>query len=129
MSAAEVSTAPSASTTPTTVDTLETAPARPRGGLSLRFLRSELQIIFGRRRNIAGLAVLAVVPIILAIAVSVSSPGGDGPDFISAITGNGLFVAIAALGIELPLFLPLAVATISGDSIAGEANIGTLRYL
>jgi ABC-2 type transport system permease protein len=31
--------------------------------------------------------------------------------------------------VELPLFLPLAVATIAGDSVAGEANIGTLRYL
>lgn len=100
------------------------------GGLSLRFLRSELQIIFGRRRNQAGLAVLAIVPIILGIAVKVANPGsGGGPDFISAILGNGLFVALAALAIELPLFLPLAVAVISGDSIAGEANIGTLRYL
>ena len=52
-----------------------------------------------------------------------------GPDFISGITGNGLFVAFAALTVELPLFLPLAVATIAGDSVAGEANIGTLRYL
>jgi len=108
---------------------LDTPPTRPHAGLSLRFLRSELQIIFGRRRNRAGLAVLAVVPIILAIAVKVSTPGGDGPDFISAILGNGLFVAIAALGVELPLFLPLAVATIAGDSVAGEANLGTLRYL
>ena len=30
---------------------------------------------------------------------------------------------------ELPLFLPLAVAVIAGDTIAGEANVGTLRYL
>ena len=52
-----------------------------------------------------------------------------GPDFVQAITGNGLFVAFAALTAELPLFLPLAVATIAGDSVAGEANIGTLRYL
>ena len=102
------------------------ARARP----PLRFLQSELKIIFGRRRNQAGLAVLAVVPIILAIAVRVSSPGGGGgPDFISGITGNGLFVAFAALAAELPIFLPLAVATIAGDSVAGEANIGTLRYL
>ena len=74
---------------------------------------------------------LAVVPVIIAIAVRVSSPGGEGggPDFISAITGNGLFVAFAALALELPLFLPLAVGTISGDSVAGEANLGTLRYL
>ncbi|HKX14451.1 MAG TPA: ABC transporter permease subunit, partial [Propionibacteriaceae bacterium] len=39
------------------------------------------------------------------------------------------FVAFAALALELPLFLPLAVSALSGDSVAGEANLGTLRYL
>ena len=34
-----------------------------------------------------------------------------------------------ALTVELPLFLPMAVAVISGDTVAGEANVGTLRYL
>ncbi len=116
------------------VDTLTVGPPPPRQArvrVSGRFLASELGIIFGRRRNLAGLGVLAVVPIILAIAVRVSSPsgGGGGPDFISAITGNGLFVAFAALALELPLFLPLAVSAIAGDSVAGEANLGTLRYL
>ena len=102
----------------------------PRARVSTRFLRSELKIIFGRRRNIAGLGVLAVVPVILAVSVRLSAPGqGGGPDFISAITGNGLFVAFGALALELPLFLPLAISAISGDSVAGEANLGTLRYL
>jgi ABC-2 type transport system permease protein len=102
----------------------------PRARVSTRFLRSELKIIFGRRRNMAGLGVLAVVPVILAISVRLSSPSGDGGvDIISGITGNGLFVAFAALALELPLFLPLAVSAISGDSVAGEANLGTLRYL
>jgi ABC-2 type transport system permease protein len=103
----------------------------PRSRFSPRFLISELKIIFGRRRNLAGMAVLAVVPVIISIAVKVSSPGrgGGGPDFVSAITGNGLFVAFAALTVELPLFLPLAVSAISGDAIAGEANLGTLRCL
>jgi ABC-2 type transport system permease protein len=102
----------------------------PRARVSTRFLRSELKIIFGRRRNIAGLGVLAVVPVILAVSVRVSSGSqGAGPDFIIGITGNGLFVAFAALALELPLFLPLAVSAIAGDSIAGEANLGTLRYL
>jgi ABC-2 type transport system permease protein len=102
----------------------------PRARVSTRFLRSELKIIFGRRRNIAGLGVLAVVPVILAVSVRVSSGSqGGGPDFIIGITGNGLFVAFAALALELPLFLPLAVSAISGDSVAGEANLGTLRYL
>jgi ABC-2 type transport system permease protein len=97
--------------------------------LPWRFLVSELRLIFRRRRNLAGLGVLAAVPIILAVAVKTSGGGGGGPDFIDAIVGNGLFVAFAALTVELPLFLPLAVATISGDSVAGEANLGTLRYL
>jgi ABC-2 type transport system permease protein len=99
--------------------------------VSTRFLRSELRLVFGRRRNQAGLLVLAAVPVLIAIAVKVSSPGrgGDGPDFFSSITENGLFVALASLTIELGLFLPLAVAAISGDAVAGEANLGTLRYL
>ena len=101
--------------------------------ISTRFLRSEMRIILGRRRNQAGLGVLAVVPVIIAVAVKSTAQAqagsGDGPDFFASITGNGLFVALAALTIELPLFLPLAVAAIAGDSIAGEANLGTLRYL
>jgi ABC-2 type transport system permease protein len=87
--------------------------------------------MFGRRRNQAGLLVLAAVPILISITVksSLSQPGQDAPDFFRSITENGLFVALAALTIELGLFLPLAVSVVSGDSIAGEANIGTLRYL
>ena len=74
---------------------------------------------------------LAAVPALIAIAVktTLSQPGADAPDFFRSITQNGLFVALAALTIELGLFLPLAVAVVAGDSVAGEANIGTLRYL
>jgi ABC-2 type transport system permease protein len=100
-----------------------------RARVSSRFLRSELKIIFGRRRNIAGMGVLAALPVIVAVSIRLSSSQGGGPDFISGIAGNGLFVAFAALALELPLFLPLAVSAISGDSVAGEANLGTLRYL
>jgi ABC-2 type transport system permease protein len=103
---------------------------RPRT-VSTRFLRSELRLILRRRRNLAGLLVLAGVPVLIAVAVKLSSPGRDngGPDFFGSITENGLFVALASLTIEIPLFLPLAVAAISGDAVAGEANLGTLRYL
>jgi ABC-2 type transport system permease protein len=104
--------------------------ARPLRHVSTRFLRSELRLIFGRRRNQAGLGILAIVPIMIAITVKVSTPRpGRGPDFFGSITSNGLFVALSSLSIELALFLPLAVAAIAGDSVAGEANIGTLRYL
>lgn len=106
-------------------------PVRSIGWPTLRLLRSELRLIFGRRRNLAGLAVLAAVPIVIAVAVRVADPGpgAGGPSFFSLITGNGYFVPLAALAVSLPLLLPVAVATIAGDAIAGEAHSGTLRYL
>ena len=112
------------------VPALATVPAPRARGLSTRLLRSELRLIAGRRRNQMGLLVLAAVPVLMAIAVRISTPrAGRGPDFLSSITSNGLFVPLAALGVEIGLFLPLAIAMLSGDAVAGEANIGTLRYL
>jgi len=131
MSAADLT--PGARTGPSTglpTDLSGSPAVRPLRHVSTRFLRSELRLIFGRRRNLAGLGVLAVVPVIIAIAVKLSAPRpGRGPDFLASVTSNGLFVALSALTVELGLFLPLAVGAIAGDSIAGEANIGTLRYL
>jgi ABC-2 type transport system permease protein len=109
-------------------------PATPVRRVSTRFLRSELRLIAVRRRNQVGLAALAAVPIVLAVAMKVAAPDtsdrpGGGPDFFAQITGNGFFVALAALGVELGLFLPIAIAMLAGDAVAGEANQGTLRYL
>src|SRR5687767_14380908 len=102
----------------------------PRARVSTRFLRSELKIIFARRRNLAGAGVLAVAPVILAVAVRLAGPGeGDGPLLLGPITGNALFVGFAPLALEVPLFLPLAVSAMSGDAVAGAAKLGTLRYL
>jgi ABC-2 type transport system permease protein len=99
--------------------------------VSTRFFRSELVLIFGRRRNWFGLAVLAAVPVLIAVVLRISNPAGGAGDgnFLSSISDSGVFVALAALTLELPLFLPLAVAAISADALAGEANLGTLRYL
>ncbi len=114
------------------VNDASTPAPRVRQGGFARLLGSELMLIFGRRRNWAGMLVLASVPIIVAVAVKIwGSPGGgnEGPNFAAQITNNGLFVALFALTLELPLFLPLAIAAIAADSVAGEANLGTLRYL
>jgi ABC-2 type transport system permease protein len=95
-------------------------------------LRSELRTLFRRLRTLAMLAVLAGVPILLAWAVKAfSAPSGpqEGPPFLFQVTSNGLFVSFTALVVTLPLFLPLAVGVVAGDSLAGEANQGTLRYL
>src|SRR3712207_1547516 len=108
--------------------------ARPRL-LSTRLLRSELRLVFGRRRNQALLLALACVPVLIAVAIRLSSGGGGGdadgrgPAFIGQIAGNGLFVAFTALVVTLPLFLPLAVSVAAGEAVAGEASTGTLRNL
>ncbi|BCW74203.1 ABC transporter permease [Arthrobacter sp. NicSoilB11] len=98
-------------------------------GLSL--LGSELKVLFGRRRTWALLLALAAIPVLIAVALKVSSavPPGRGPAFLDRITQNGLFVAFTAMLVSVPLFMPLAVGVVAGDTIAGEANLGTLRYL
>lgn len=102
---------------------------RFRGALRRQYA-SETRLILGRRRNQALLVVLGVIPLMIGIAVRVSTPrGGDGPQFLGQITGNGLFLVFTALTVCLPLFLPLVVGVVAGDSIAGEAGTGTLRYL
>jgi ABC-2 type transport system permease protein len=99
----------------------------------LRLLRSELQLTFLRRRNLALLVVLAAIPVLIGFALRLQDRagggGGQGPAFLSQVTGNGVFLALAALTVLLILVLPLAVAVVAGDSIAGEAGLGTLRYL
>ncbi|WP_375400724.1 ABC transporter permease [uncultured Amnibacterium sp.] len=109
------------------------APSPARRGLGLGLIATELSVLFSRRRTWAMLLALAAVPILIAVAVRLSSgngrgPGG-GPSFVGAITGNGLFVGVAALVLSIPLFLPLTIGVVAGDTIAGEASQGTLRYL
>ncbi|MEV0368600.1 ABC transporter permease [Streptomyces sp. NPDC050636] len=109
---------------------------RPRPLWSLGLLRNEIGTTFRRWRTLALLAVLAGVPILVGIAVKIetgdggsSGGGGGGPAFISQITNNGLFLVFTSLAMTLPFFLPMSIGVIAGDSIAGEANAGTLRYL
>jgi ABC-2 type transport system permease protein len=103
--------------------------ARPSSGIAL--LGSELSVLFRRKRTIAMLAALAAVPILIAVAVKLthSGGGGGGPAFLDRLENNGLFTVFVALGVCVPLFLPLTVGVVAGDTIAGEASHGTLRYL
>lgn len=116
---------------PETVTAPAPAPHRRRvfrgGGL----LASELGVLFRRRRTWAMLLALAAIPILVAVAVRLSSavPPGRGPAFLDRISQNGLFVGITSMVLAVPLFLPLTVGVVAGDTIAGEAGQGTLRYL
>lgn len=104
---------------------------RPRRrGATARLLRSELRLVFGRRRNQVLLVALGLVPVLVGVAVRLSRRGGGrGPAFLDQVSSNGLFLVFTSLAVSLPLFLPLTVGIVSGDAVAGEASAGTLRYL
>jgi ABC-type transport system involved in multi-copper enzyme maturation permease subunit len=105
---------------------------------NLRFLLNELRLVFFRRRNQLLLGVVALFPLLIGIGLKAAAPhgdgGGNGPGsgagaFFNQLAGNGVFLTFTALTLLLILVLPVAVAVISGDSVAGEAGYGTLRYL
>ena len=106
------------------------SPARRYRGAFLRLYRSEVRLLLRRRRNQVLVIVLAAIPIFIGVAVKISAPqNGDGPQFIGRITGNGLFLVFTAVTVSIPFFLPLIISVVAGDAIAGEAGLGTLRYL
>lgn len=100
---------------------------------TLGLFRSELGITFRRWRTLALFGILVLIPVLVGIAVKIETGGGGGegggPPFISQVTNNGLFLVFTSLAAVLPFFLPMSVGVIAGDSVAGEANAGTLRYL
>jgi ABC-2 type transport system permease protein len=94
-------------------------------------LLAELATLFRRMRVKVLLGVLAAIPAALAVSVYLSGgpSSGRGPTFLDQVSHNGMFAALAGLTVAIPFFLPLVIAVVSGDAIAGEANLGTLRYL
>jgi ABC-2 type transport system permease protein len=92
----------------------------------------ELSKMVRRPRTWVTLALLCALPTIVAIFVAARNIGprpGEGPPFLSAVLNNGVLYPAAALALILPIFLPISVALMAGESIAGEASNGTLRYL
>lgn len=92
----------------------------------------ELRKMFRRPRTWGAIAVLNALPVLVAVLLVLTDLAprpGEGPPFLSAVLRNGSLYPLAALAIVLPLFLPIAVAVIAGDAVAGEAQAGTLRYL
>ncbi len=95
-------------------------------------IRVELAKLLRRPRTWVTIGLLAGLPTLVAIFLAttdVAPRPGTGPAFLSAVVTNGAMFPAAALAIVLPLFLPIAVAIVAGDSVAGEAQAGTLRYL
>ena len=92
----------------------------------------ELVKLLRRPRTWISVVLTCALPFVVAVFVAVTHltpPPGQGSAFLSAVLQDGALYPAAALALVLPVFLPVAVAVVAGDSIAGEAATGTLRYL
>ena len=92
----------------------------------------ELLRLIRRPRTWVILFLLCALPVTVAVFIAVTdlvpSPG-QGPAFLSAVLSDGSLYPAAGLAIVLPVFLPVSVAVLSGDGVAGESATGMLRYL
>src|ERR1700750_1468376 len=103
----------------------------------LPLLRIELFKIFRKPRTYISFGAIAAMVLIVQVALK-----SDGKSYIEFITGslnesldipytnilNGYFVCFVILNLLL-IHIPLLIALVAGDSIAGEANMGTLRLI
>jgi ABC-2 type transport system permease protein len=100
-------------------------------------VREFVKILF-QKRTYFGWVGLFLVPFLITIAMKLSSPhqgggpvgGGQqtGPDFFfNLIESNGLYVAMGSLFALSVFLLPLLASMAGSQTIAGEAENGTLR--
>jgi ABC-2 type transport system permease protein len=92
----------------------------------------ELVKLLRRARTWISVVLTCALPFVVAIFITITHltpPPGQGSAFLSAVLANGALYPAAALALVMPVFLPVAVAVVAGDAIAGEASTGTLRYL
>jgi len=101
-----------------------------------RLYRAELRWIFRRPRTLIVLGLLALIPVIIGIGLTLAGDSGPSPDdpggresLLPVAAGNALVLPLAVLGFTLNLLLPLIAASSAGDALAGEAATGTLRGL
>ncbi len=95
-------------------------------------IRVELAKLFRRRRTWVSVSLLCLLPIVVAMFIAGTdiAPGpGEGNAFLQLVLNRGALYPAAALAMIVPFFLPIAVTVLAGDSVAGEATGGTLRYL
>src|SRR5580765_5526674 len=104
----------------------------------IQLLKIEIFKICKRPRTYIAFAVIALIIILIQIALKfggkeyvglmMSGMGDSFEEIPSKIILNGYLVCFVILNLLL-IHIPILVALVSGDSIAGEANMGTLRLL
>jgi ABC-2 type transport system permease protein len=99
-------------------------------------IRREFTKVLFQKRTYFGWAGLFIVPFLIAIAVHFNSDGSSGGAageqdpagfYFSIVFANGLYVAIGALFALAVSLLPLIAAVAGSQTVATEAEKGTLR--
>jgi ABC-2 type transport system permease protein len=106
---------------------------RPRATLPIR---AEWRRQASRRRTQLALGFMALLPLIILIAFEFGGGGGDddngGGEFSSLVdlaTSGGLNFTLFSIFVSAGFLLVVVVALFCGDTVAGEASWGSLRYL
>ncbi|HYN93417.1 MAG TPA: ABC transporter permease subunit [Pilimelia sp.] len=105
---------------------------RPGATLSLR---SEWRRQASRRRTQLALGFMVLLPLIILAAFQFGGDGDDdngGGEFASLVelaTSGGLNFALFTIFVSAGFLLVVVVALFCGDTVAGEASWGSLRYL
>jgi ABC-2 type transport system permease protein len=85
----------------------------------------ELRKLVRRPRTWVSIGLLAGLPTLVAVFLKITGIGprpGEGSAFLGAVLSNGALFPAAALALVLPVFLPVAVSVMAGDTVAGEAT-------
>jgi ABC-2 type transport system permease protein len=95
-------------------------------------IRAELYKQWRRPRTLLTLGALALFTVALTVSLAAAGAGslervGDIP-LLVVPNSSGFSVPVIALSSTMKFFLPLAVAIFAGESVAGEAGWGSLRY-
>jgi len=96
-------------------------------------VRVELHKQLHRPRTYRTFGALVLFDLALTLAIVATGAGraervGDIPLYLVP-KSSGLTVGVIALASTMKFFLPLSVAVFAGESVAGEASWGSLRYL
>ena len=104
----------------------------------MSLLKIEIFKIFKKPRTYIAFAVIALIIILIQIALKfggdeykdlmMSGMGDSFEQIPTKVILNGYLICFIILNLLL-IHVPILVALVAGDAVAGEANMGTLRLL
>jgi ABC-2 type transport system permease protein len=104
----------------------------------VRLLRSELRFMIRRPRTLVAFGVLAVAPVIAAVAMSLATTAVNNgqistdrqlASIASIVADNGMILPVFVLMLSMVMLLPMLSSMWSADALAGETQTGALRGL